>query len=159
MQCCGGQQHHRNLCELSKGDKNLTLSCRKGNRWCKHSHTHKFTLFHNTRLLPCLSSEGLWLELVILDSALKLPGKGLQQVEQGMDEPRLGLTNHTQILCTQTLHTSASLQLTEHFHAHLQSSYRPHGSPCWLQHGPTHTQTTAQHPLMLYLRTCMQTVL
>lgn len=42
--------------------------------------THKFTLFHDTRLLPCLSSEGLWLELVILDSALKLPGKGLQQV-------------------------------------------------------------------------------
>lgn len=53
--------------------------------------------------------------------------------------------------------TSASLQFTEHFHAHLQSPYRPHGA------GGTsmapHTQTTAQHPQMLYLRTCMETVL
>lgn len=37
--------------ELSKGDKNLTLCYKKGNRWCKNSHTHKFTLFYDTGLL------------------------------------------------------------------------------------------------------------
>lgn len=45
----GGHQHHRYLCELSKGDKNLTLSCRKGNRWCKHSHTNTNSHFFTTQ--------------------------------------------------------------------------------------------------------------
>lgn len=61
----------RTCLELSKGDKNLTLYCRKGNRWCKNSYTHKFTLFlwHKVtnKILPCLCLEGLRLDLVILD--------------------------------------------------------------------------------------------
>lgn len=104
LYCRGEHQHHRYLWELSKGDKILTLCCRKENRWCKHSHTHKFTVFYNARLLPRLCWRGLWLELVILDSPLKSPGKGLQQARSWGgtgNEPRMGLTgSHIRALFT-----------------------------------------------------------
>lgn len=153
LYCRGEHQHHRYLWELSKGDKILTLCCRKENRWCEHSHTHKFTVFYNARLLPRLCWRGLWLELVILDSPLKSPGKGLQQARSWGgtgDEPHASSLHKPR-------HTRASLQFTGHFHAHLQSSYRPQGGVGTSM--ALHTQTTAQNPQMLYLRTWMQPVL
>lgn len=68
-------------------------------------HTRKFTGFYNTRLLPHLCWRGLWLELVILDSPLKSPGKGVQQVRRSWggtgDEPQ-GSQGATHELSPQT---------------------------------------------------------
>lgn len=64
--------------ELSKRQKNLTQCWRKGNRWCKNSHTQEFTLFlqHEVtgEILPCLCSEGWWLELVVPATKRISPG-------------------------------------------------------------------------------------
>lgn len=156
--CAGGHQHHRYLCELSKGDKNLTLSCRKGNRWCKHSHTHTqihtFSWHKVTTLLKL--KKGYGLEWIILDSPQKLPGKGLQQVRScggTGDEPHtncLSTNSDTPVLLSSSLSTSMHIS-------------RAPTDPTELSFGtsmaPTQTKTTAQHPQMLYLRTYMQTVL